>query len=374
MLKSTETKGFFGGNRMKGTTYQRRDGRWECRVSLGSVNGKRKYRSYYGSTEQEAEYKMMLDYQTVQHQAAVTEMTVRELSSEWMYVTRNRIKESTAANYRMKLDKHILPAFGERNIAVLAAKDIYAFIESKLKSGLSARYVTDIIVLLKSIYRYACREYAVRNVLDGIVLPKRKTSEVRTLTKTQQKELSTYLNNNRSTTTLGVALSLYTGVRIGELCALQWQDIDLANSTLTVRKTIQRIQCFSGRNKTQLIITEPKSANSLRTIPIPDCIMPMLKEFESKGAEYILSGSCRPVEPRTMQNRFKRVLNNANLPSINYHALRHSFSTSALELGFDIKTLSEILGHSSVEVTLNRYIHSSMDRKRACMNLLSLSA
>ena len=359
---------------MKGTTYQRKDGRWECRISLGNVDGKRKYKSYYGTTEQEAEYKMMLDCQTVQQTNAVTEMTVKSLSDEWMYVTRNRIKESTAANYRMKLDKHILPAFGERNIAVLAAKDIYAFIESKLKSGLSARYVTDIIVLLKSIYRYACREYAVRSVLDGIVLPKKKRTEVKTLTKTQQKELSSYLNTNRNTTTLGIALSLYTGVRIGELCALQWQDIDLVNSTLTVRKTIQRIQCYDGKSKTKLVITEPKSTNSHRTIPIPDCIMSMIKQFADKPSAYVLSGTCKPVEPRTMQNRFKRVLNNANLPSINYHSLRHAFATGALELGFDIKTLSEILGHSSVEVTLNRYIHSSMDRKRACMNLLSLSA
>ena len=99
-----------------------------------------------------------------------------------------------------------------------------------------------------------------------------------------------------------------------------------------------------------------KSANFLRTIPIPDCIMPMLIEFKGKGSDYILSGSCRPVEPRTMQNRFKKVLNNVKLPSINYHSLRHAFATGALELGFDIKTLSEMLGHSSVEVTLNRYI------------------
>ncbi|MBR1764110.1 MAG: site-specific integrase [Ruminococcus sp.] len=358
----------------KGTTYQRKDGRWECRISLGSEGGKRKYKSYYGATEQEAEYKMMLDCQTIQHQAAVTEMTVKDLSAEWLYVTRNRIKESTAANYRMKLDKHILPAFGKTNAAMLAAKDIYAFIESKLKSGLSARYVTDIIVLLKSIYRYACREYAVRNVLDGIVLPKKKHTEVKVLTANQQKTLSAYLNTNRSTTTLGIALSLYTGVRIGELCALQWQDIDLVNNTLTVRKTIQRIQTFGGKRRTQLVITEPKSANSLRTIPIPECIMPMVRQFADKSGAYILSGNCKPIEPRTMQNRFKRILENANLPSVNYHALRHSFSTSALELGFDIKTLSEILGHSSVEVTLNRYIHSSMDRKRSCMNLLSLSA
>ncbi|MBR1752250.1 MAG: site-specific integrase, partial [Ruminococcus sp.] len=276
--------------------------------------------------------------------------------------------------YRMKLDKHILPAFGDKNVAVISAKDIYAFIEIKLRSGLSARYVTDIIVLLKSIYRYACREYAVRNVLDGIVLPKKKRSEVKVLNKEQQKTLAAYLNSNRSTTTLGVALSLYTGVRIGELCALQWQDIDLVNNTMTVRKTIQRIQTFGGKRKTELIITEPKSANSLRTIPIPDCIMPLLKQFAGNPNAYILSGSCKPVEPRTMQNRFKKILNNANLPSINYHSLRHAFATGALEIGFDIKTLSEILGHSSVEVTLSRYIHSSMDRKRTCMNLLSLSA
>ena len=178
---------------MKGTTYQRKDGRWECRISMGSVNGMRKYKSYYGSTEQEAEYKMMLDCQTIQNQAAVTEMTVKQLANEWLYVIRNRIKESTAANYRMKLGKHILPAFGEANAAMLAAKDIYAFIENKLKSGLSARYVTDIIVLLKSIYRYACREYAVRNVLDGIVLPKKKRTEVKVLNKEQQRSHSPIL-------------------------------------------------------------------------------------------------------------------------------------------------------------------------------------
>lgn len=359
---------------MKGTTYQRKDGRWECRISLGSVGGKRKYRSYYGSTEQEAEFKMMLDQHTKQQTLSVTEMTVKDLSAEWIYVTRNRIKESTAANYQMKLDKHIIPTFGNMNVSTLLAKDIYTFIESKLKSGLSVRYVTDIIVLLKSIYRYACREYAVRNVLDGIVLPKKKRTEVRVLNKEHQKRLSVYINNNRNLCTLGVSLSLYTGVRIGELCALQWQDIDLANNTLTVRKTIQRIQSFDSTHKTQLIITEPKSANSLRTIPIPDCIMPMVRQFAGKGSAYVLSGTCKPVEPRTMQNRFKRILGNAKLPSTNYHSLRHAFATGALELGFDIKTLSEILGHSSIEVTLNRYIHSSMERKRSCMNLLSMMA
>lgn len=358
----------------QGTTYQRKDGRWECRISMGSIGGKRKYKSFYGSTAQEAEYKMMISMQAEQSARVITEMTVKELAAEWLYVTRNRIKESTAANYRMKLDKHILPAFGNKNCSLLTAREVYLFIECKLKEGLSARYVSDIIVLLKSIYRYASREYAIRNVLDGIVMPKRPKPEIKVLNKDQQHILSAYLNSERSLTTLGIAISLYTGLRIGELCALRWSDIDINNKTLTVRKTIQRIQVFSGKSKTKLIVTEPKSANSLRTIPIPDCIIPMIEQFFGKPSDYVLSGNCRPVEPRTMQNRFKKVLDNANLPSINFHSLRHAFATGALEIGFDVKTLSEILGHSSVEVTLNRYIHSSMDRKRACMNMLSWSA
>lgn len=357
----------------RGTTYQRKDGRWECRVSMGSMNGKRLYKSFYGSTAQEAEYKMMISMQAEQQQNFLTEMTVRELAAEWFYVTKNRIKESTAANYRMKLDKHILPAFGEKNCSMLTAKDIYAFIERKIKSGLSARYIADIIVLMKSIYRYACREYAVRNVLDSIIMPKRQRKEVRVLTKDEQRRLSAYLNTNRNLVTLGIAISLYTGLRIGELCALQWEDIDIKNKTITVRKTIQRIQTVGGKRKTKVVITEPKSANSNRTIPIPDCLIPMITPFVGLPTAFILSDNSKPIEPRTMQNRFKRVLDNVKLPSINFHSLRHAFATGALEIGFDIKTLSEILGHSSVEVTLNRYIHSSMDRKRVCMNMISWS-
>lgn len=357
----------------RGTTYQRKDGRWECRVSMGSVNGKRLYKSFYGITAQEAEYKMMISMQTEHSQAFLTEMTVRELAAEWFYVTKNRIKESTAANYRMKLDKHILPAFGEKNCSMLTAKDIYAFIERKMKSGLSARYIADIIVLMKSIYRYACREYAVRNVLDSIIMPKRQRKEVRVLTKDEQRKLSAYLNSNRDFVTLGIAISLYTGLRIGELCALQWRDIDIRNKTITVCKTIQRIQTVNGKHRTKVVITEPKSANSNRTIPIPECLVPIIGQFIGTPTAFVLSGNCKPIEPRTMQNRFKRVLDNAKLPSINFHSLRHAFATGALEIGFDIKTLSEILGHSSVEVTLNRYIHSSMDRKRVCMNMISWS-
>lgn len=157
----------------------------------------------------------------------------------------------------------------------------------------------------------------------------------------------------------------------GELCALQWKDIDLEKRILTVNKTIQRIQTSSSEKKTMLVITAPKSQGSVREIPLPECIVDILKQYRENNALFVLSASKKPVEPRTLQYRFAKILNNADLPSVHFHSLRHAFATNCVAAGFDVKTLSEILGHSSVELTLNRYVHSSMDRKRAFMDMLT---
>lgn len=361
---------------IRGTTYRRKDGRWESRISLGrDDSGRKKHRSFYGKTKEEAEYKMVAACQSsIPDEKAITEMTVKELALEWLCVMKNRIKESTAANYRMKIERHIIPHFGGMVCTVVKALMISEFIQKKLKDGLSARYVCDILTLLKSIYRYASREYHINNVIDGIIMPKRAKPEIKVMTKSEQCRLAAYINCNKNVSTLGVALSLYTGMRIGELCALRWQDIDIEKRILTVNHTIQRIQDFSGNKKTKLIITEPKSQSSKRTIPVPDCLIPMLKELKSKADSYILTGSCKPIEPRTMQYRFKRILKNVSLPSYRFHSLRHAFASGAVELGFDVKTLSEILGHSSVQITLDRYVHSSFEHKRDCMNLLTLAS
>lgn len=360
---------------IRGTTYQRKDGRWECRISLGRSDGdKKKYRSFYGKTKEEAEYKMVVACQSsVSDEQAITEMTVKELALEWLYVSKNRVKESTIANYRMKVERHIIPHFGGINVAMLKAKAVYDFIEQKLQDGLSARYVCDILTVLKSIFRHACREYRINNVIDGIVMPKKSKPEIKILSKDEQRRLMLYINSNRDLSTLGVALSLYTGLRIGELCALKWENIDIEKRILTVRHTIQRIQDFGGKTKTKLIITEPKSLSSKREIPIPDCLVSMLRELKDRSDSFVLTGSNKPIEPRTMQYRFKRILKNVNLPSYRFHSLRHAFASGAVELGFDVKTLSEILGHSSVQVTLDRYVHSSFEHKRDCMNLLTMA-
>ena len=360
---------------MTGNVYQRRDGRFEARLSLGKdENGKKHYRSFYGNTREEAEYKMLAAAEPQDNMYALTEMTVKEIAFEYIKIIKPRLKNSTEANYRMKIENHIVPAFGEIKCCLLKANKVYAFIEEKLKSGLSARYIADIIVLLKSIYRYASRTYNIKNVLEGLVMPKCVKTEVEVLSKGQQQQLLSYLNIEPDLTSLGVTLALFTGMRIGELCALQWKDIDLKNRTITVNKTIQRIQTKNGRHRTELVITAPKSSSSVRIIPIPECLADMLERYKESAEKYVLSGSNKPVEPRTIQYRFVKILEKAKLPSVHFHSLRHAFATNCIALGFDVKTLSEILGHSSVEITLNRYVHSSLDRKKAYMDMLQLAA
>ena len=355
--------------------YLRKDGRWEARIALGTdANGKRRYRSVYGKTQEEAAYKRILAMQSQEDEGIITEMTVRELCAEWLHHAQLRLKESTAANYRMKLDKHILPAFGDNLCHLLKRNQIYDFIERKLAEGLSARYVSDIVVLLKSIFRYGSREYQLRNTVDSVALPKSRRNEPALLSPAQQSVLRSHIAANLNRTTLGVALSLNTGIRIGELCALQWRDIDLSKRILYVRNTIQRIQCADGEHRTKLIITAPKSRSSVRAIPIPEQLCKMLHRFAGAPEAFVLSGTAKPIEPRTMQYRFAKLLREIGLPSVRFHSLRHAFASGCIALGFDVKTLSEILGHSSIELTLNQYVHSSMERKRACMALLDQAA
>lgn len=356
----------------KYNVYHRKDGRWEGRISRGKRdNGKRKYQYIFGRTKNEVLKKIDIIIENEQHYKC--QKTFNLLFKEWSNSIKHRIKESTFANYLMKANKHILPYFREKNIDQLNSREINCFIQEKLNDGLSNRYVSDIVILMKTIFKYAVQNYHIVNPMDNIVLPQKKTNEITLLDEAEQKRLQDYICKHHNLATLGTALSLTTGIRIGELCALQWSDIDLKKRILTVRKTMQRIQYTNGTSKTKLIITDPKSESSKRRIPIPDCMMGFLSEFKGDNETYVLTCSSKPVEPRTMQYRFKRILKNANLPSIHFHALRHCFASFCIVLGFDVKALSELLGHSSVEITLNRYVHSSFEQKRAYMNRIKMS-
>ena len=351
--------------------YKRKDGRWEGRYKNGyRADGKTKYSSVYGKSY--SAVRTILNEKRAEAQKGVdcrSSFTVGELVEIWLSDLKNKVRESTYSNYCMKIRKHILPNFARQKYSTLTAEDLNAFIAEKIRSGLSEKYVADIIVLLKSAAKFGRRCYGYVNKIEYAAMPRSsKISEKKLLTKAEQSVLKETLLKYPDSSNVGILLSAATGLRIGELCALKWSDIDLEKSVMTVKRTVQRISRTNTRG-TQIIVSAPKSAASEREIPLPDFLVPLLNANRSRGSDLILSGSEKIIEPRTMQYRFKSILKKADLPSVNFHALRHMFATNCVELGFDVKTLSEILGHSSVQVTLNRYVHSSMERKRYCMKL-----
>ena len=353
--------------------YHRKDGRWEGRYKVGyNDSGMAKYRSVYGKTYQSVKEKLTTLKAATVPTSSPGKLTVKELFEEWLSAVRLKVKESTYANYRMKADKHILPEFGGLRYEQLTVQMLHNFIECKLKIGLSAKYVSDIVIVFKSMAKYISRVHGFRNPLADVILPNVTKTEMKLFSDNQQKQLCQYLLKNPDNTSICILLSLYTGLRIGEICGLKWKDIDFEKSILTVKRTVQRIR--TGIHGTKLIIDTPKSRSSQRSIPIPAFIMDILQNIRKSDSFYILSGNTKVTEPRTMQRKFKSILKKVELPSVNYHSLRHIFATNCIKIGFDVKTLSEILGHASVETTLNRYVHSSMERKTQCMNLLKIAA
>ena len=356
----------------KFSIYLRRDGRWEGRIQLGRTEeGKRKYSAFFGKTREEVQAKM--EENQSKKSIVPASCTLLELFSEWHQRIMHTVKESTAANYLVKANKHILPCFGNKVIDEISAQDVYSFIEQKKAAGLSSRYILDIVILMKSVFKYAVRKFHIANPMEDVTLKKVKSAEISLLDEDEQTRLERYLWKHQDRTSMGIAISLATGLRIGELCALRWKDIDLEKRILTVRHTLQRIPTPHGFRRTKLAITEPKSESSKRSIPIPEFLIAFLKKFKGQNNEFILSGKEKPTEPRTMQYRFSKILKKVKLPSVHFHALRHMFASKCIKLGFDVKTLSEILGHSSVEITLNRYVHSSFEQKKEYMNRLKPS-
>lgn len=351
--------------------YKRRDGRWEGRYKNGfTAEGKTRYSSVYGKS-----YTAVRELLERKRSEALNstfkscKCTVGEIIEKWIESAKNNVKESTLANYRMKLKKHILPYYSGLKYECLTADSLNAFISGKISENLSAKYVSDIVVLLKSAAKFAQRRYGYANKIDTVALPKSTAKNKKLLSAAEQESLKKAFLNKPASSNIGMLLAASTGIRIGELCALKWENIDLEKSVIAVRQTVQRISRNYGG--TELIVTSPKSAASVREVPLPDFIIPYLMKIKAPDDCFLLSGSKKIVEPRTVQYRFASILKKAKLPPINFHALRHMFATNCIAVGFDVKTLSEILGHSSVKVTLDRYVHSSMERKKHCMKLFS---
>ena len=201
------------------------------------------------------------------------------------------------------------------------------------------------------------------------------SKEINVLTRSEQDALCRYLYKHPCERNIGILLSLFTGLRIGELCALDWPDISLESGTIYIHKNIQRVQTKeNSEKKTEIVITTPKSQCSIRTIPIPEFLISFLKNADIKRQGYLLTGNNKYLEPRTMENHFHKILDEISIRQVNFHTLRHTFATRCIEVGFDIKSLSEILGHANVNITLNRYVHPPLQLKKENMERLSVFA
>ena len=336
--------------------YKRKDGRWEGRfICSYDVKHKAKYAYVYGKSYREVKQKLTeekgKDKKVEPPSAKVS--TYNELLDSWLYSTHLSTKESTQARYAHLINTHIKPQLGTYSLSQLSTE----------------------IIIVKSTIEYAkYKELPVICNLSRLSV-KRKDKEIRVLSRLEQATLTKVLINEMDRYKFGVILSLYTGIRIGELCALQWEDFCFSQRTLKIRKTMQRIQNTGngGTSKTKIVISEPKSQCSVRDIPLPSFIVDIAKPFITSPKTYILTGSEQYIEPRTMQNRFKRYIKESQINDANFHALRHTFATRCVEVGFEIKSLSEVLGHANVNITLNRYVHSSFELKRSNMSKLNFS-
>ena len=363
----------YGMEKVSANITKRKDGRYMGKfIVCYNDSGKAQYQYVYGKTYDEAESKVLIGQEVASRYLSGRYITVGKIYREWLNAVVNRIKESSLANYRAKFEKHILPIFGDVPCADLSAGRINAFINEKLAEGLSASYVRDIITVFKSMLRYAQEEYGFKLSLKNVVLPKIEKKQAERINDLQQKQLIAYLKANMSLTAFGILLSLCMGLRIGELCGLTWSDVDFQQKILHIRRTVQRITCINGNQKTKVVISTPKSATSFRDIAIPDFLMKYFRMFRNEAGFFILSKADKPVEPRTMQYRYKKILQSAEIETHNFHKLRHTFATNCAEKGFDIKTLSMILGHSTVNLTLNRYIHPDLTHERRLMNYMCL--
>lgn len=298
----------------------------------------------------------------------------------WLIEKKDYIKESTYANYSNNIFNHIIPKLGNYTLNEINHKIIQDFLLELSKSGrkdntggLSEKTIKDITIIVKGSIKKGINEGKIKHIELSFNYPKdNKEKSIYILTKYEQNKITNYVLDNRNTKNIGFLISLYSGIRIGELCALQWKDIDFKNNKLIISKTIQRVYIKDkNKNVSKVIITTPKTKNANREIPINKDFMELLKSLKTDKENYILSNNDKYIEPRTYRKYFNKKLKELKIKHFNFHSLRHTFATNCISLGCDYKTVSELLGHANVNITLNLYVHPRYSQKKKCIDLVS---
>lgn len=346
--------------------YKRKDGRWEARyVKEVSVDGSKKYGSVYAKTYNEVKTKQKLFLSPEALKQNSVKFSISDIMYEWLENNKNQVKISTYQKYKSTIENHIIPELGKIQIQFLTSVIIQQYTDKLLLKPISRTTVNDILIVLGMGLSYAEEEYNFH--IPKISLVKNPPKEMRVLSISEQNIFVEYLLNKNDVFSFGMLLALFTGLRIGELCALTWDDID--ENIIRVNKTMQRVR---KNEYTEILTLSPKTVSSNRIIPVPKELMLLLKSRKCSGM-VLKQENGKSIEPRLMQIKFKKYTAECGIENINFHSLRHSFATRCVEVGFDAKTLSEILGHSDVKTTLNKYVHSSMERKVKQMDLLKFN-
>ena len=298
-------------------------------------------------------------------------VTFGKIFEAWKAEKMLYVKESSMATYLLLAEKHLLPVF--KDATEIKERDAQAFVIQKLQNGLSQKTTKDCIIVLRMILRYADKnDWWICRPWDLRYPPVKNVKKLSVMSQKEQKTLMNYLAMNYSLRNLGILICLNTGMRIGEVCGLQWGDINLNERCITISRSVSRVYYPSsnGQHRTFLSIGTPKTESSNRIIPISDELIELIKISKrySHPDYYVLTNKPKPIEPRTYRNHFKQVLKGAGLPQMHFHTLRHTFATRCIESNCDVKTVSSILGHTNISTTLNVYVHPNMEHKRKCID------
>lgn len=305
----------------------------------------------------------------------MVKLKISQIIDLWKKDKKQYVKKSTYSAYVLLVENHLLQYFGE--MEEVKEEDVQKFVFKKLEQGLSQKTIKDILIVLKMVLKYGIKyKYLEYQDIDIKFPTQRENEQLEVLNRSNQKKIMDYIENNFTFKNLGIYLCLSSGLRIGELCALKWEDLDIDNGIITVRKTIQRIYIVDeGRKRTEIVIDTPKTKNSIRDIPMTTDLLRVIKPLKKvvNNNYYVLTNDVKPTEPRTYRNYYKRLMKKLDIPELKFHGLRHSFATRCIESKCDYKTVSVILGHSNISTTLNLYVHPNLEQKKKCINQMKRS-
>lgn len=362
--------------------FKRKDGRWEARYIKGyDLAGKIIYGFCYGKNYREAKEKVTkcrAELLSERPSHSSPGHAFAWFCDEWLRSCQRTVKPATYIKYSSVMELHVKPGLGGCRPSELTAAAVEDFSCTLADTkGLSPKSMKDILVILRSVLKYAQKRFPGTFSQVEIEYPKEARKEMRVLSRQEQRVLTDYLLRDIDPCSFGILLALYTGMRIGELCALRWENISLEESSIRITQTMQRLKDIEQADgaRTSVLIDTPKSERSVREIPLTEEISALCRRMmPSDRTAYVLTAAQNYMEPRRLQYRFARCTEACGLEGVHFHTLRHTFATRCVEVGFEIKTLSEILGHSTTTITLERYVHSSMELKRSNMKKLSAVA